>query len=152
MIKLLKVRKYKVGYYAKVEEFSGDDATWENGKTTVITSAYTPDGLYIGTTRLANMLYKHYGIEPELRQPNHSVCTIGFSERNRQWYGWSHKAFCGFQIGDEVVSGDITNQTGWTEKYLKKHPEADKSLPMGFKAKTLEDCKLMAIAFADTVS
>ena len=35
---------------------------------------------------------------------------------------------------------------------LKDYPEADLSLPVGFIAKTEEDCKRMAISFADSVS
>ena len=38
------------------------------------------------------------------------------------------------------------------EEYLKDHPEEDKALPIGFEARTEEDAKRMAIAFADSVS
>ena len=41
---------------------------------------------------------------------------------------------------------------GTLQEYIKAHPEEDKSLSVGFKAKTLEDCKTMAIAFAESVS
>jgi len=34
----------------------------------------------------------------------------------------------------------------------KEHPDADLSLPVGFEAKTTDDCKRMAIAFASGVA
>lgn len=61
--------------------------------------------------------------------------NIGFSEKEQKWYGWSHRGRCGFEVGDEIEEGDLTG-----------------GLPVGFKAKTLEDAKAMAIAFADAVS
>ena len=42
--------------------------------------------------------------------------------------------------------------SGWTEEYLQEHPDENLSLPVGFKAETLEDAKRMAIAFADSVA
>ena len=36
--------------------------------------------------------------------------------------------------------------------YVKEHPEADISVPVGFVANTLEDAKRMALAFAESVS
>ena len=151
MIKLIRQRVYKVGYVAKVEEFSGDDCPWEGTESQTITSAYTPEGLFIGTTSLANLLCKKHGIKPELADPSENICSIGFSAIDKKWYGWSNRALCGFQIGDEVVYEDSTNLSGWTDEHLKKYPKDDRSLPVGFKAKTLKDCRRMAIAFADFV-
>ena len=55
-------------------------------------------------------------------------------------------------IREVVKEGDCCASSGWTEEYLREHPEEDKSLPVGFKAKTLEDAKKMATAFAESVS
>lgn len=41
--------------------------------------------------------------------------------------------------------------SGWTEDYLIAHPEDDISLPVGFTAKTIDDAKQMAMAFAESV-
>ena len=90
--------------------------------------------------------------EKALRTDDSNVCSIGFSEKDNKWYGWSHRAIYGFKIGDVVKKGDCCALSGLTEEYLKKHPEEDCSLPIGFKAKSLADCKKMAIAFADSVS
>lgn len=113
--------------------------------------AYTPSGDYIGSVDRASTLCKGRGIAPEKVSPDHNVCSIGFSEREQKWYGWSHRAWYGFGIGDVVKEGDCCASSGWTEDYLKEHPEADLSLPVGFEAKTLEDAKRMAVAFAESV-
>ena len=87
------------------------------------------------------------GIVPE----DHKL-SIGFCEQEQKWYGWSHRAIYGFGVGDVVKEGDCTATSGWTDEYLAEHPEEDLSLPVGFKAETLDDAKRMAIAFAESVS
>lgn len=106
---------------------------------------------YIGTVERAKLLCDKRGIKPELAEPSDNVCSIGLCEKEQKWYGWSHRAMYGFGIGDVVKKGDCTNSSGWTEDYLAEHPEKNKALPVGFEAKTLEDCKRMAIAFAESV-
>lgn len=32
----------------------------------------------------------------------HNVESIGFSEKEQKWYGWSHRAVAGFGIGDKI--------------------------------------------------
>jgi hypothetical protein len=88
---------------------------------------------------------------PSSSNNGHGVCSIGYSKRDGKWYGWSHRAVCGFERGDVVKEGDCTNSSGWTEAYLEDHPEQDLSLPVGFEAKCMADCKRMAIAFAEAV-
>ncbi len=119
----------------------------------LVTSAYSrgKDCGYIGNVKMAQILNKK-GIEPELAHPWHRVCSIGYCKKRRKWYGWSHRAIFGFGIGYVVKKGDCCATPGWTEEYLKNHPEKNKSLPVGFKAKNLEDCKRLAIAFAESVS
>lgn len=99
--------------------------------------AYSKAGAYIGEAdgSIASVLGPH-GIKPELRTPESTVCSIGFSEREQKWYGWSHRAIFGFAVGDTVKAGDST----------------DESLPVGFRAKSLDDARKMAIAFAASVS
>lgn len=120
----------------------------------LVTSAHSlHDNAYIGDPKMAKTLWEKYGIETfELADPSHTVCSIGFSRTNQKWYGWSHRAIFGFGIGDKVKEGDCAASSGFVEGYLKEHPGADKSLPVGFEAKTLEDAKRIAIAFAESVS
>ena len=114
--------------------------------------AYTPDGLYIGDPKTAYRLCNKRGIKPELASPNNEVCSIGYCERDQKWFGWSHRAIFGFAVGDVVEEGDCTASSGWTDEYLAEHPEDDLSLPVGFKAGSLDDAKRMAVAFAESVS
>lgn len=146
--KVLSVRNYKAGYEVRTEKVfhNGDE------ESTIMKSAYTPSGDYIGNSVWAHRLVVQRGIAPEKSSPSHSVCSIGFCERDQKWYGWSHRAIYGFGIGDVAKEGDVVTVSGWTDEYLEEHPEDDRSLPVGFEVKTLDDAKLAAIAFADGVS
>lgn len=144
---VLSVRKYKAGYEVRTEE-----VTMEDNPTVTMKFAYTPEGDYIGTSRWAHRLVVKRGIKPEKRTPNSNICSIGFCEKEQKWYGWSHRAIFGYGIGDVVKEGSCAAMPGWTDEYLAEHPEEDTSLPVGFVAKTLEDAKRIAIAFAESVS
>ena len=159
-MEVIKVRRYKAGYEIRSEQLTEEEAGGTPGGL-VMKSAYTvPEGHYIGNSRWAHRLIVKRGIKPQPRKPacpdanndRGRICSIGFSEQAQKWYGWSHRAIYGFKVGDVVKKGDCTAISGWTDEYLKEHPEEDSSLPVGFVAKTLEDCKLMAIAFAESVS
>ena len=111
------------------------------------------DGGYIGDDFMYNFLVnKKKLILIQKTKKEHNTCSIGYSPRENKWYGWSHRAIHGFTIGDEVEEGDLTNTSGFIEEYRIQHPDEDMSLPVGFKALTLNDAKRMAIAFAEAVS
>lgn len=112
---------------------------------------YSEDGGYISAESFDALVVKRE-IMPQKSRPENKVCSIGKSIKDGKWYGWSHRAIFGFQIGDKVKKGDCTNESGLIADYLKDHPEEDRSLPIGFEAKTEHDCRLMATAFADSVS
>ncbi len=119
-------------------------------KPWIMEEVRTLDDKYVGTLEDAKKLFDK-GILPETYN-DRNVCSIGKSYKDNKWYGWTHRAIYGFQIGDVVQEGDCTASSGWTEEYLAEHPEENKTLPVGFEAKTEEDAKKMAIAFADSVS
>lgn len=168
---IIEEKKYKAGYVVKTvlsrsdfeavvlsegenpidAEDLADYINQNKDKVIITKQAYTPDGIYIGTPKTAHYLIVKKGIKPELSDTEHKVCSIGFCEKEQKWYGWSHRSIYGFGIGDKVKKGDCTNSSGWTAKYLREHPEKDRRLPVGFTAKDLNDCKRMAIAFADSV-
>jgi len=167
---ILATRKYKAGYEVRdeihetnFEAFSASRPTteiqqemidWINshrGEHVIIKSAYTLNGDYVGSPRIAHRLIVKRGIKPELANLKDHVCSIGFCEREQKWYGWSHRAIYGFGVGSEVKEGDCCASSGYTEDYLKEHPDDDLSLPIGFVARDLVDAKQMAIAFADSV-
>ena len=127
-----------------------DEMQAQSGKQVVCDVAYNLDGDYIGDLKTAEFLCDERGIRPEVI-PGNSVCSIGFCEREQKWYGWCHRAIFGFGVGDTAKEGDCVCSSGWTEDYLAENPDADRTVPVGFEAKTLEDAKRMAIAFADSV-
>lgn len=148
MKKIESTRTFKAGYQIHYGCWSYDEGkTW-----TPIRWATNLNGDYIGESRDAYRLCQKRGIAPILRTADSGVCSIGFSEREQKWYGWSHRAIYGFGVGDIVEEGDVCAMSGWTDEYLAEHPDEDDSLPIGFIAKTLDDARTMACAFASGVS
>ncbi len=139
----------KTNVLAKFEVRIEDMTPCEGEQPVTLTSYYTSGGRYIGDEKTFSLLIKR-GIVPETYGDN-KVCSIGKSFKNGRWYGWSYRTLYGFQVGDTVAEGDCCASSRWTEEYLKDHPD-DLPLPVGFEAKTEEDCKRMAIAFASSVS
>lgn len=66
--------------------------------------------------------------------------SIGFSEKEKKWYGWSHRAIFGFGIGDMIFEPNYGDE----KTPFKKHGSK--------KIKTLSDAKKAAVAFSDYVS
>jgi hypothetical protein len=124
-------------------------ATTDRANPVRLIAIYSADGGYVGNEGCAAFLAAR-GIVPE-RAPGLTVATIGFCAQDQQWYGWSHRAYCGFGIGDRVKDGDCTARAAWSDDYLLAHPEDDLALPIGFVARTLDDARRMAIAFAAAV-
>lgn len=107
----------------------------EGNDSVEMDAVYNAHGVYIGDPETADFLAEK-GILPEAKRDDSNVCSIGYSHKDQKWYGWSHRAMHGFAIGDTIKAGDC----------------AAESLPIGFKAETIEDAKKMAVAFADSVS
>jgi hypothetical protein len=124
-------------YRREIWSMGGDDSV-------EMDAVYNALGIYIGDKETANRLAV-LGILPEGRNRDSSVCSIGFSAKDQKWYGWSHRAIFGFAVGDIAKAGDCVCQSGSCD------PTQDVSVPIGFEAKTLDDAKRMAIAFADSV-
>jgi hypothetical protein len=66
-------------------------------------SGYSLDGDYIGSADYARHLATRYGIRPEKADPEHRVCSVGYSEKNGKWYGWSNHAISPFDTRAEAV-------------------------------------------------
>ncbi len=96
------------------------------GDTAPTVSIMSKAGDYAGEEGVRKLLDKH-GISPEMRDDDACVCTIGWSEREQKWYGWSHRAYFGYRIGDD----------GFSERG---------------KIETLEQAKDSASAYAEDVS
>jgi hypothetical protein len=108
------IRVYKAGYVVKEEEWSPDGQEWHKMKM-----AYNLDGDYIGDTKWAHRLCVKRGINPEKANKEHSVCSIGFCDREQKWYGWSHRAIYGFGIGSEVKRGDCAFNPSNKDEFLQ---------------------------------
>jgi len=121
----------------------------------LMTSCYSRiDRSYVGNPDHALFLINK-GITKHVQsihKNGEGTANIGFCEKGNKWYGWSHRAIYGFEIGCVAKKGDCVTTTGYIDEYIKDHPEDDLSVPVGFKAKSLADCKKMAIAFAESVS
>lgn len=130
-----KVRHYKAGYEIRYE-------TWDrgDGHPVEMRVAYTPKGAYIGTSKMAHFLCVKRGIAPEKAEPEDSVCSIGFCEKEAKWYGWSHRAICGFGIGDRIFEEDY----GDDHTPFVSHGSV--------VIENLDQAKQAAIAFAEYVS
>jgi len=76
---------------------------------------------------------KDFFEQHEIKKEKGSL-SIGFSEKEQKWYGWSHRAIQGFGIGD---------------KFRECYPSGTK---IGRKCRTLADCKEAAKKFAESVS
>jgi len=102
VLEVLSVKRFKCGYEVRTEIWDagcGDEAQME------MKAAYTPDGDYIGTPQDAHTLVFEKGIQPQKSLECHSVCSIGYSVKDGKWYGWSHRAFCGFKVGSKCSKG-----------------------------------------------
>lgn len=144
---VLEAVEYAPGYSQETVLVTPCDGSESFNMDQVVANA----GGCVGNLKDAAYLIKKKGIAPQLAPRNQKTCSIGFCKREQKWYGWSHRAIYGFGIGDVAKDGDCATTSGWTEEYLAEHPEEDLSLPVGFEAKTLDDAKRMAIAFAESV-
>ena len=76
------------------------------------------DGSYIGDLKTAKMLAKK-GITAQLRDDRHGSCSIGKSDKDNKWYGWSHRGIFGFKPGSKVKKGDCAFQPDGKEAFIE---------------------------------
>lgn len=133
--KVVSERVFRAGYILR------DEYWCHNGdKQLMRKQAYTFAGDWIGDSRRAHRLLTKRGIWPMKSSPEHCVCSIGFCPEERKWYGWSHRAICGFGIGDRIFEEKYGND----QTPFVRH---------GRKAiRSLGDAKLAATRFAASVS
>ncbi len=114
--------------------------------TVEIVSAYTKDNKYIGDPKAAKML-DDKGIKPEYKTPDSNICSIGYSDKDKRYFGWSHRVICGFKIGDKLFDPK------WKGKLTPD--ELEKTLYVKRGDITIKDIKQQrqaAINFASDVS
>lgn len=99
-------------YFDEVPEGTPDARAME--------SAYNNTGEYVGTVCFGKRLEEEFGIaDPELAHPSDYSCSIGFSEENQRWYGWSHRAIAGFGVGSTVKLGDCAYRPANKTDFLR---------------------------------
>jgi hypothetical protein len=72
------------------------------------------DWLYVGTPEIAASL--NIFRFSELESTTGKVVNIGYDPKEQKWYGWSHRAICGFGIGDRVFEADISDYEDESDK------------------------------------
>lgn len=91
-------------------------------------------------------IVKRFGItQLEYPHPDSTIRHMGYSPTRKKWYGWSHRAVFGFGVGSKVSKGDVIASNEFAD------PRRGVYKP-GFVARTLDDAKGMAAAFALAVS
>jgi hypothetical protein len=113
-----------------------------DGRFLVMETALTDRGEYVGDPKFARMLFVKRGLIEVQAQGEGRTCTIGFNPADQKWYGWSHRASCGFGVGDKLFDENMkgaTDETPFVEHGRK--PIRD-----------LHDAKLAAARFAESVS
>lgn len=71
---------------------------------------------YIGDLDFTKQLCDEHKISPELRAKESNVCSIGLGDDGK-WYGWSHRALFGFEIGSTTKAGDCSYKANNREDY-----------------------------------
>lgn len=119
------------------------------------TEIWTDHNEYVGLADLGeredniNFIYKHrltnlMSIDRALGKPLKKIvyytALIGFSEKEQKWYGWSHRGFYSFGIGNIIFEGSVF------DKYIKNE-YIDYKFP--FIIETLDEAKKFAAWFAD---
>jgi len=66
--------------------------------------------------------------------------STGLDEEKNIWYGWSHRAICGFEIGDMIFDEKFGTDTTLFKQHGSK------------KCKSISDCKQAAENFSKYVS
>jgi hypothetical protein len=84
---------------------------WDDGNGNKMDAYFSKvDGSYItfvGLEKDISWLVEN-GITEQIQSASTdgNVVQIGFNPKEQKWYGWSHRAFFGFEIGSEVKKGD----------------------------------------------
>jgi len=93
--KVIKKRNFKAGYVIK---YFTVPACY-GGKAFDTSYAFTPNGNRIGRSKDAYYLCKKRGLT-KLQPSSKSSRQCSIGKKDKKWYGWSHRAICGFGIGD----------------------------------------------------
>jgi hypothetical protein len=103
-----------------------------------IIAARNKNGDYIGEKKFAEGL-AGYDIVPEMSDPEHDACQIGWSKKHKRYFGWSHRSLIGFGIGDKIFDKSCDSKLPFIKRGTKT-------------IKNKADARQAAINFAEHVS
>ena len=136
-------RKEYPGYIYQRELINAAGIT-ENSEMEMVNCYAIENKHWIGGAKEANFLCKKVGLRkiecPDGGAYKGHPAIIGFNEKEKKWYGWSHRAICGFGIGDKIFEENF----GDDKTNFKSHGEADIT--------TMAQAQQAAINFAHSVS
>lgn len=103
------------------------------------TYIYTKEGEYIDLADLGdnasnvNLIYKNkltqlssIGRAEGKPEQDWGAVSLGFNEEEQAWYGWTHRGYAHFAVGDTVKKGSAINPN--SESYKVKDLEQAKDL------------------------
>lgn len=139
-VKRVLFQRHYPGYLYR-REIVDDSDHGGDGKLEMVNCYDSKTGAWIGDARMTRFLCKTKGLRQiQKSQESHCVASIGFNAAEQRWYGWSHRAICGFGIGDKMFDeafGD--DDTPYTEHG---------TVPIH----TIEEARASAVKFAKSVS
>lgn len=139
-VKEIKFQRRYPGYLYRREVV--DDSEFGGDGDLEMVNCYSADsGHWIGDAKMARFLCIKRGlVNVQKANPKHCVCSIGFNKSEQKWYGWSHRAICGFGVGDMIFEENYGDDTTiFTEHGIKP-------------VKNMVDAKVAAVNFAAYVS
>lgn len=107
--------------------------------------------LYIGELDEALSLLS-YGITKFYkRMPDSSIASIGYAPNKKTWYGWNHRAICGYKVGDVITPDSCIYESACDPEIIRSARLRSPSHPY-MVLESLEDCKKAAELFAEEAS
>ena len=106
----------------------------------MLVCASKQDGSYLGPPEEPFGMIKKHGITEFYRnKPGHNTASVGWSQAQQKWYGWSHRAIHSFGVGYIVTKDADLVHNG------------DQTI-LGMRAGNLDECRMLAGRFAEAVS
>jgi hypothetical protein len=127
--------------YLYRREVIDDSGYGGNGKLEMVNCYAAENGHWIGDAKFARYLCKKKGLR-QIQKIDDQDCvsSIGFNSDENKWYGWSHRAICGFGIGNKLFIEEYGDDD---TLFIEHGPDT---------IITLEQAKQAAINFSRSVS
>jgi len=130
----MSTRQYKIGYEVRREIMDGQLCSIDDY---VEYNAYDiKTGLYIGTPKLAQLLYTKLRIKPCAISDRSIIASIGYRRFTKMWFGWNSRYIRGFTIGQVIPEGDMMTDV----------------IPIETRIKNRDQSKMLAIEFVKLIS